>query len=264
MSSTADTWKPAQYERFKDERTRPFHDLLALIEPISGGRAVDLGCGTGELTALLHRTVDAAETVGIDSSAAMLERSAAFAGDGLSFRQGDIDDFDAAHELDLVAANAALQWVPDHEALLPRLTRALRPGGQLAVQVPYNSDHPSHRLILELADTEPFRAVLSDPPLRDPVRQVLPPERYAQLLHDLGYAEQTVRMQVYGHVLDSTESVIEWTQGTTLTPVRARLDEAAYDEFLARYRRALVEELGDQRPYFYAFKRILFWARRPA
>jgi trans-aconitate 2-methyltransferase len=261
--TNTDTWQPGQYERFKDERTRPFHDLLALIEPIRGGRGVDLGCGTGETTALLHRTVGAAETVGIDSSAAMLERSAAFAGDGLSFRLGDIDDFQADGELDLIAANASLQWVPDHEHLLPALTRALRPGGQLAVQMPYNSDHPSHRLILELADTDPFRAALSDPPLRDPVRQVLPPERYAQLLHDLGYAEQTVRMQVYGHVLDSTESVIEWTQGTTLTPVRARLDPAGYDEFLARYREALLREVGDQRPYFYAFKRILFRARLP-
>ena len=259
--TNVDSWRPGQYERFKDERTRPFHDLLALVDPLDGGRAVDLGCGTGELTAILHRAVGAAETVGIDSSAAMLERSAELAGDGLTFRHGDIDDFDATGALDLVFANAAFQWVPDHEALLPRLTRALRAGGQLAVQMPYNADHASHRLVLEVAGEEPFRAVLSDPPLRDSVRQVLAPERYAQLLHDLGYAEQTVRMQIYGHVLESTAAVVEWTKGTTLTPVRARLDETAYDEFLVRYRDALVDELGDQRPYFYAFKRILFHAR---
>ncbi|MFI5046310.1 MAG: methyltransferase domain-containing protein [Acidimicrobiia bacterium] len=263
MSAGVD-WEPGQYERFKGERARPFHDLVALIHPIDGGSAVDLGCGTGELTAHLHRQVRAGHTVGIDSSVTMLARSSEFAGNGLSFRPGDIADFDASDELDLVAANASLQWLPDHEQLLARLTRALRPGGQLAIQVPYNGDHPSHRLIDVIAGQEPFASRLKEPPLRDPTHSVLTPERYATLLHELGFDEQTVRMQVYGHVLESTGAIVEWTSGTTLTPVRARLDEAQYEEFVDRYRAALIDELGEQRPYFYAFKRVLFWARRQA
>jgi trans-aconitate 2-methyltransferase len=72
-----DAWNPQQYERFKDERSQPFYDLLALVQPAAGGCAVDLGCGTGELTAVLHRHVQARETVGIDHSANMLEKSQA-------------------------------------------------------------------------------------------------------------------------------------------------------------------------------------------
>jgi len=265
VTSAADTWEPGRYELFKDERTRPFHDLLGLIEPIEGGRAADLGCGTGELTALLHRAVRAGETIGIDSSAAMLERSATFAGDGVSFRRGDIARFDAERdgEFDLILANASVQWIPDHPRLLATLMRALRPGGQLAVQVPYNSDHASHRLIREIAMQEPFRAALADPLVRDPAQSVLRPEQYATTLHDLGFVEQTVRMEVYGHELGSAAEVVTWTQATTLTPVRARLDAAAYDEFVARYRAAIIDELGDERPYFYTFKRILFRGRLP-
>jgi trans-aconitate 2-methyltransferase len=75
-----DPWDPASYERFAAERNAPFFDLLALVRPIPGGRAADLGCGTGALTAELRRRVQGAETLGVDSSAAMLARAAAVAG----------------------------------------------------------------------------------------------------------------------------------------------------------------------------------------
>jgi trans-aconitate 2-methyltransferase len=91
---------------------------------------------------------------------------------------------------------------------------------------------------------------------------VLAPEAYASLLDDLGYHEQVVRLQVYGHHLPSRDDVVEWVSGTTLTPLRARLDEADWQRFLARYRQALLPQLSAARPYFYTFKRILLWGRR--
>jgi trans-aconitate 2-methyltransferase len=72
-----DAWDHAQYARFERERSVPFFDLLDLVEPCPGGRVVDLGCGTGELTRALHERTRARSTVGIDSSQAMLERGAA-------------------------------------------------------------------------------------------------------------------------------------------------------------------------------------------
>jgi trans-aconitate 2-methyltransferase len=71
-------------------------------------------------------------------------------------------------------------------------------------------------------------------------------------------------MQVYGHVLGSTADVVEWTKGTSLTRFKHALDDEAFDELVTRYRARLLSELGDRRPYFYAFKRILFWAKMPA
>ena len=82
-SSPSSDWNPEQYGRFRDERARPFFDLLDLVQPRPGMRVVDLGCGTGELTRELHRRLAARETIGIDNSPAMLAKSAAFAGDGL-------------------------------------------------------------------------------------------------------------------------------------------------------------------------------------
>jgi trans-aconitate 2-methyltransferase len=259
-----DTWDPGQYERFAAERSAPFLDLLSLVDPVPGGRVVDLGCGTGALTAEAHRRLGAAETVGIDSSDAMLTEAASVDVGGVRFEAGDIGAFDDPGAWDVVLANAALQWVPDHPAVLARWARALRPGGQLAVQVPANVDHASHRTIQAVAEEAPFASAFGpDGPPPDPVLRVLRPEQYAELLHDLGFEDQTVRLQVYGHVLPSTEAVVEWVKGTSLTRIRSRLPEELYARFLARYTERLVAELGDRRPYFYAFKRILFRARRP-
>lgn len=252
-----DTWSPDQYLRFAAERRRPFDDLLALVEAVPGGRVVDLGCGTGELTAELHRHARAASTVGVDSSPAMLERATGHAGDGLTFELGDLATWTGAAPTDVVFANASLQWVPDHEALLTALTAGVAPGGQLAFQVPANHDHPAHTVAAELG------AELGLGPV-GPAASVLAPEAYAELLHDLGYVEQHVRLQVYGFELPTSADVAEWTKGTLLTGYRARLDPSAYAAFEGEYRLRLVAHLGDRRPYFYPFKRILAWARRPA
>ena len=253
-----DTWDPGQYERFKQERTAPFEDLLALVRPVPGGRVVDLGCGTGELTARLHAHSQAADTLGVDSSTAMLAQAEAFVTEGLRFEPGDLRSF--AGDVDVVFANAALQWVPDHPALLAQLTASLRRGGQLAVQVPANHDHPSHTIAAEIGAEFGL-----DPGER--FHSVLAPEEYATILDRLGFVEQHVRLQVYGVALPATDGVIEWVKGTRLTEIRSRLgDDAAYERFLARYRECLLEALGDpagDQPYFYAFKRILLWAQRP-
>jgi trans-aconitate 2-methyltransferase len=259
---SADAWDPSQYNRFGDQRTQPFHDLLALVRPVSGGRVVDLGCGTGELTRLLHETTGAAHTLGVDRSAAMLSGTERLEGGGLHFIQDDIGSWDGAG-LDVVFANASLQWVPNHDELLVRLSAALKSGGQVAFQVPANGDHPSHRVVWEVAGEEPFVTWLAGRLPVDHHRNVLAPERYAVLLNQLGFVNQHVRLQVYGHVLPSTADVVEWVKGTALTSWRAILEPAQYDQFVGRYRGVLIERLGDHQPYFYPFKRILVWGTRP-
>lgn len=250
------SWRPDVYQRFKDERARPFHDLLALVRPVPGGRVVDLGCGTGELTQLLHRTTGAADTVGLDSSETMLSGSAAFAGDGLRFVRQGIEEFAAAEgggRYDLVFSNAALHWVPDHPHLLRALTALVRDGGgQLAFQVPSNHDHPAHETARAVAAD--FGGLASSP--------VLPPDAYARILHDLGFPELRARLEVYCHLLESRDKVVDWLMGTTLTPIRERLDDAAWASYLQRFREALLPQLEDTRPYFYTFKRVLVWASR--
>jgi trans-aconitate 2-methyltransferase len=261
-SAAADVWNPEQYERFARERRQPFDELVGLLAPCPGGRVVDLGCGTGELTVELHRATGAATTLGIDSSAAMLERAPS--AEGVRFAVGDIRTFAPDEPVDVIFANAALQWVPDHVPLLANLTTLLAPRGQLAIQMPYNHDHPSHTVSAAVAREEPFASAMGGDPPPDPVAlNVRTPTRYAELLHELGFVDQHVRMQVFAHVLDSTADVVEWTKGTSLTRFERALPDELYDAFVERYRERLVAELGDHQPYLYAFKRILLRARRP-
>ena len=249
-----DTWDPDQYKRFQAERDQPFVDLLALLAPVERPLLVDLGCGDGRLTALAHHQLGASSTLAIDSSAAML--AAAPELDGIRFELDDIATWAAPRGFDVVLANASLQWVPHHAAVLSRWVGSLASGGQLLVQVPANSDHPSHALIAEVADELGL-----DVPADPVAANVLEPVAYAELLDALGAHEQSVRLQVYAHRLPSTPEVVEWVKGTTLTRVRSATDDAAYAEFLARYRTRLLEVVGDRAPYTYLFKRILLWAR---
>jgi trans-aconitate 2-methyltransferase len=262
-SVTEDSWNPGQYGKFAAERARPFFDLLALVEPVPDGRVVDLGCGTGELTARLHAHTRATETLGVDSSEAMLAQAGPLAGDGLRFEIGDISRFDADPSFDVIFTNAALQWVADHPRLLARLAAGLRPGGQLAVQVPANADQPSHTVAAEVAKESPFLEHMREAPA-GVVNEVLTPERYAELLNELGFCEQHVRLQVYGHHMASTAAVVEWTKGTAPLRFQRLLPGDVFDAFVLRYQQRLVEVLGDRAPYFYPFKRILFWARLAA
>jgi trans-aconitate 2-methyltransferase len=259
---STDPWDPSQYDRFRDERRQPFHDLLALVRPVAGGRVVDLGCGTGELTRILHTSCGAGDTLGVDVSAHMLAGTAEIQGGGLHFSLGDIETWEGAG-YDLVFANASLQWVADHNRLLARLASALSGGGQVAFQVPANGDHPAHRAIWAVAAEEPFAGALAGRLPPDHTGNVLPPEAYAVLLHELGFADQHVRLQVYGHLLPSTADVVEWVKGTALTPFQAVLDPLMCNQFVARLRKVVIDRLGDRQPYFYPFKRILVWGRRP-
>ncbi|MGO9963684.1 MAG: methyltransferase domain-containing protein [Acidimicrobiales bacterium] len=255
-------WDPDQYAKFAAERAQPFFDLLAMVHPVPGGDVVDLGCGTGELTAHLHAGTRAATTLGMDASEAMLAKARSRAGNGLRFELGDIGRFDTEAGFDVIFANASLQWVPDHPRLLRRLAIGLRPGGQLAVQVPANADHPSHAVAVEVAQEAPFLDQLGTDPAPG-IHPVCAPERYAEILDELGFSQQHVRLQVYAHRLDSSAAVFEWTKGTTLLRFKSLLPPEVFDLFVERYRLRLAEVLGWQAPYLYTFKRILFWARRP-
>lgn len=249
-------WDPTQYNRFKDQRSQPFFDLLGLVQSREQESVIDLGCGTGELTRRLADSLGARAVLGIDSAPSMLAQASAFARPGLEFRCGAIEDFVPDRPPSLVFSNAALQWVNSHERLLPRILGWVAPGGEIAIQMPFNYDHPSHRLAQETAHAL-FPAKFSS----HPDRPVLGLERYAELLFAAGFRQQQARIQVYGHSMNSGQDVVEWTKGTLLTAYQSQLSAEEFAQFLGEYRACLLAVIGEG-PYFYAFKRMLLWGRR--
>ena len=207
-----DTWDPSQYNKYQREREQPFYDVLALVKPAPGMVAVDLGCGTGSLTRKLHEALGARRTLGIDRSARMLEDAGRSPlPPGLRFEVGDMNDFAAKAEYDLIFSNAAFHWVLDHEALIGRLAAALKPGGQLAFQIPASHDTVSHLAAEELTSVEPFATGFAGWHRPQPV---LMPDEYAELLYRAGFPEPRVSLTVYTESYRESRRANELTQAT--------------------------------------------------
>ena len=158
-------WNPALYRCSRTSaRARPPNCWRGFRCP-QRDAPVDLGCGPGNSTELWSGAFPDAEVLGIDNSEAMLaaarERLPLPASKPATSRRWT----PAAGRPDLIYANAALQWVPDHETLIPRLFAALAPGGVLAVQMPDNRAEPTHRLMREVAaERAVARAPSATPP----------------------------------------------------------------------------------------------------
>jgi trans-aconitate 2-methyltransferase len=155
------TWSAAQYVKFEQERTRPVHDLVARIPNADVVRAADIGCGPGNSTEVLRGRYPEARIVGLDSSPDMIGAARKRIPD-VAFEVADIREWRPKEPLDVILANAVLQWIPAHDTLFPALMAKLGPGGVLAVQMPDNLDEPSHRLMSEVASNGPWEAKLKD------------------------------------------------------------------------------------------------------
>jgi trans-aconitate 2-methyltransferase len=187
----------------------------------------------------------------------MLSRAAEYARPGLRFELASIEDIGG--EWDLIFSHAAIHWVPDHPTLIPHLLSMLRPGGQLAVQMPSNHGHLTHRLIEELADKEPYRSTLGG---WKRILSVLKIDEYAQLLFQHGASEITVFEKVYPHILENADALADWTSGTALVPYFERLPDDMRESFTDEYRERL-REAYPKSPVFYGFRRTIFAATRP-
>ncbi len=238
--ATVTTWDTKLYLTFEEERNQPCRDLLARIRISAPARIVDLGCGPGNSTAILRARWEDADLTGVDSAPEMLASARQTASD-VHWTLGDLRSWTPAGAYDLVFSNAALQWVPEHAGLIPRLWSWVAPGGALAFQVPVRTTPPAAWVrALERArarsggDTAPLENVERS--------EVLSPAEYFELL-----APTAARVDLwdteYDHVLPGPDAIVEWTRGTALREYLARLaDDATRTRFLSAYREEIRRE----------------------
>ena len=234
-------WDARQYLKFDRERTQACEDLLHRVELEAPRRVVDLGCGPGNSTALLARLWPGAELVGVDSSPEML-RTARASPTPVQWVEADLGRWSPDRPFDLVFSNAALQWVPDHRAAVPRIAGWVTPGGSLAFQVPARPSPPPRW-------TEIWRRLAPEfPGAAEPVdvsaAQVLPLEEYYRLLASR-FDDLELWDTEYRHVLAGPEPVVEWLFGTALRPWLASL---ADDDARGRFRERFVEAIAQAYP----------------
>jgi trans-aconitate 2-methyltransferase len=231
------SWSAAQYVKFEEERSRPARDLVQRIPNGAVSRAADIGCGPGNSTEVLRERYPHAHIVGVDSSPDMID-AARKRLPGIAFEVADIRQWRPEQTLDVILANAVLQWIPGHETLLPALIARLSLGGALAVQTPDNLDEPSHRLMREIAGAGPWAAKLKNAAKARAARRG--PEWYFRLLRAHASRVDTWRTTYY-HPLAGAHGVVEWVQGTGLRPFVDPLEESEREAFLARYEAAIAE-----------------------
>lgn len=235
-------WDPVKYAEFAASRSRPFFDLIARIRSDAPRAVVDLGCGTGELTALLARRWPDADVLGLDSSTAMLDRAAApehhpgSVPANLRFGQADAAQWQPARTTDVVVSNALLQWIPGHRQLLRGWLDVLPPGAVVALQVPGNFAAPSHALMRRLAESPRWAGQLTGVLRHEDA--VLEPSQYQDVFLAAGWYTD-VWETTYLHLLEGADPVLDWVRGTGLRPVLAALDGADGAAFEQEYARML-------------------------
>jgi trans-aconitate 2-methyltransferase len=126
------SWNAALYDDKHSFVWKHGASLLALLEPKAGERILDLGCGTGHLTAQIAAV--GAVVVGIDSSPAMIE-TARTTYPQLRFETADARNFDLGMSFDAVFSNAVLHWIKEPDSVISRIGRALKPGGRFVAEL---------------------------------------------------------------------------------------------------------------------------------
>jgi len=253
-------WDPNQYLKFGGERTQPAIDLLARVRLDAPYRIIDLGCGPGNSTALLHARWPESSIEGLDSSPDMI---AAASRDypQLRWTIGDISGWTPDRPYDLIFSNAALHWVPDHSRVIPHLFSHVAGGGALAIQMPAHFQSPVHRLLIEIAAHPDWAELTAQ--ARSAIK-VERPSFYYDLLSPLCSRIDLWETE-YIHQLKSHQEIIEWMRGTALRPFLESLpgDEtrSLFEErFLTALRQAYSLQLDGT--LLFPFRRLFITAYR--
>lgn len=220
-------WNPIQYEKFFKDRTQPAIDLANRLEDFAPNSILDLGCGPGNSTKVLIDKFPTAKIIGADNSDEMLKKARELYPD-IEFiyldANGDLNEVN--EKFDIVFSNACIQWLPNHNKLLPKLMTLLKPNGILAIQIPMQREHPVHIIINELVNTTKWNDKITPRQYNN-----LTTEEYFDVLSHISN-DFEIWETTYCHRMPSYESIIEWYKGTGLRPYLEQLTENDSKEFI--------------------------------
>ncbi len=253
-------WEPDQYLKFTNERTRSSQDLLVRISLTAPERILDVGCGPGNSTALLAARWPAAAVTGLDSSVDMLAKAAGLYPQ-LRWLERDIsENLSDLGSFDVVFSSSVLQWIPDHDSLLPRLFGLVSPGGVLAVQLSNTDTSPLHNAVRDVAQRPRWKRSLA--PVQFQMTASVS-EYYDRLT--LLTPVVDIWLTTYIYVLDSHEDYIEWSRGAFM---RSYLNQLPSEEdrraFTSEVLACVVQAYRPQKngKFLFPFQRLFFVAEK--
>jgi trans-aconitate 2-methyltransferase len=221
--------------KFEEERMRAARDLLARV-PLAFARVVyDLGCGPGNSAELLAGRFPGARITGVDTSEAMLDHARRRA-PNVRFVRQDITDWTPDEGADLIYANGALQFLPDHHELFPRLASMLARSGVFAAQMPAAARESSHALMRMVAAEGPWWSRLAPVAKSQPLIAAF--EDYYEWLRPVCSCVE-LWSTTYVYTFDGADGIVDWFAGSPLQPFLERLSDDERCAFLDQYRREL-------------------------
>lgn len=255
-------WNASSYHRISGPQFEWGLHVIERLAPAAGERILDLGCGTGRLTAEIRKGLGTVRVTGLDRSASMLavarvaeegERA-----DGMAYVQGDGAALPFANAFDAVFSAATLHWIHDHDAVFRGVFTALRPGGRLVAQC---GGAGNLRRLLDRADrvmsSAPYREFFAD--WRDPWNFAAP-EITAARLTDTGFADVRTWIEASPVPLGSAAGFAEFVAVVCIRHHLDRLPPELRDAFTGE----LTAEAGaDAPPYVLDYQRLNIVARKP-
>jgi trans-aconitate methyltransferase len=153
-------WNTSLYENMHSFVWQYGEDVLTLLNPQLGERILDVGCGTGQLAAKIA-TMTQAEVVGIDLAPSMIETASRHY-PHLSFGVADARDFQVDRPFDAIFSNAALHWIPDADAVIRSVYRALKPKGRFVAE--FGGKGNIHAIVTALEESLELLDIAVQPP----------------------------------------------------------------------------------------------------
>ena len=250
------TWDPKKYNEFKEERSKPFEDLVSHIVDYPNQKVIDLGCGTGELTKKLSEKLINSTVLGIDNSAEMLSKAPTV--ENLTFKEIPIlEQLKEETKWDLIFSNAALQWIDNHGELFPKIISCINPGGQLAVQMPQQNENILNLILLNLVQEEPFASYLKNWTRPSPVLTL---DEYAKIFFENGGTDLVIYEKVYPLISTSKNDFFDFISGSALTVYQERLKKDEFEKLSNEFKNR-IDKYFPYIPSIYAFRRLILYAR---
>jgi SAM-dependent methyltransferase len=255
------TWDPRLYDDRHAFVWKHGTSLAELLAPQAGERILDLGCGTGHLTAQI--AVAGAEVVGIDASAPMIEEARRnFAGRaGVRFEVADARTFASTAELsgeigrfDAVFSNAVLHWVRPPQDAVRNIRRALRPGGRFVAE--FGGLGNCARVIAALRSTSAEFAGVD----RLPAWYYPSVAEYSTLLESAGLETVTALLFERPTKLEGPTGLRDWARMFAADAVAA-VPEAEREPFFAQVEAIAGPDLFREGSWFADYRRLRIVAR---
>lgn len=248
-------WNPDKYNEYQKVREKPFFDLISHLQHNPKMKVADLGCGTGNLTSILADKFEDADVTGIDSSETMLSK-ATFK--NVRFERKTVEaQLNEATKWDLIISNATMQWIDDHNSFFPLMISRLNIGGQLAIQMPSQTENLLNKILFALVQEQPYADALKGWKRASPVLSI---DEYATIMFEQGGSDIIINQKMYPIITQTSNDLYEFISGTALVPYFERLDGLEKENFICEFKHRIAIQFPKM-PAIYAFKRMIIYAK---